>query len=249
MKDIDSVVLVSGGTDSVVCLFEEAASGYKAGVLFLDYGQNPTEKETVTRICKDYGFSMESLIVNLGGDRQCDEMPARNAIFLTYALRQAIKNGATRVVAGFAPGPGLFYMDVSTDFKRTMSEVFALWGIALHTPLLGTITDKTDVFVRGLNVGAPLHLMISCISDSGGSCGVCRKCLQVDTAFLELFGLSRERAEPELLAYLRSGDRAMAVSAFSRSHLRVSQPATLTPRGHDLNHYLKWAKKQFTTTV
>jgi 7-cyano-7-deazaguanine synthase len=217
------VVLLSGGLDSSTVLYEARAQGLDCYALSFDYGQRHrqemdaanaiaqsaqvTDHQAVTFNLGQWGGSaLTDMTLALPSGRSPSQMtenipityvPARNAIFLSFALSYAEAISADRIYIGVNQLDYSGYPDCRPDFIAAIQEAFRLGTrqgregipIEIAAPLLNL--RKTDIIELGNSLGVPWDKTWSCYSDGGGTtppvaCGVCDSCQLRLAAFAEL---------------------------------------------------------------
>jgi 7-cyano-7-deazaguanine synthase len=114
----------------------------------------------------------------------------RNVILLSKAAvymssrRDANGGGATLLLGTLAGNP---FADATPEFFAAQARALSLGlatPIAIEAPYAGL--RKSDVIRRGLELGVPLELTLSCMQPTGGRhCGACSKCRERRDAFDE----------------------------------------------------------------
>jgi 7-cyano-7-deazaguanine synthase len=206
MKNNDAVVLLSGGLDSCVTLYAARAAGFAPGCLIFDYGQrHKREVEAAKKIARRAKAPYHLVKIRLawGGSALLDKdlalesqehkstgaqaipstyVPARNIIFLSFALSYAESIGARAIFIGAHTQDYSGYPDCRPEFYRAFHKA-ALHGtragakgrpIKIFTPLIGK--DKAGIIRLGKKLGAPLELTWSCYQGGESPCGVCDSC-------------------------------------------------------------------------
>lgn len=203
-----AIVLLSGGLDSTVILAKALSEGRECYALSFDYGQrHRRELDAAKAIVAHYqvphqvitidskAFALSSLVsamaVPKGRTPQEIEapgtpntyVPARNTLFLAYALGQAEILGAQEVYIGVNALDGN-YPDCRPSFIDAFQQVFHLGtkqglqgqGPQLVAPLMGS--TKADIVHLGRSLGAPLDLSWSCYdpTPTGAICQQCDAC-------------------------------------------------------------------------
>jgi 7-cyano-7-deazaguanine synthase len=205
-----AVVLLSGGLDSATVLAIARAEGYAAYALSFSYGQrHERELAAAEKIAQSLGV-VEHRIARidlrifggsaLTGDlpipqaRSAEEMrrgipntyvPARNTIFLSYALAWAEVLGATDIFLGANAVDYSGYPDCRPEFIRAFEQLANLATRAgvegtrfrIHAPLLSL--SKAEIIQRGISLGIDYSLTHSCYDPTADdrACGVCDSCL------------------------------------------------------------------------
>jgi 7-cyano-7-deazaguanine synthase len=205
-----AVVLLSGGLDSATVLAIARTEGYAAYALSFSYGQrHERELAAAEKIAHSLG-AVEHRIAGidlrifggsaLTGDlpipqaRSAEEMrrgipntyvPARNTIFLSYALAWAEVLGAADIFLGANAIDYSGYPDCRPEFIRAFEQLANLATRAgvegtrfrIHAPLLSL--SKAEIIQRGISLGIDYSLTHSCYDPAadGRACGVCDSCL------------------------------------------------------------------------
>ena len=204
-----AVVLVSGGMDSVVALYDAAAAGeVLAGVSF-DYGSKHNDRELPCARwhCAHLGLQHEVIrlafvdrlfrsdLLRSGGDipeghyeegtmRQT-VVPFRNGIMLSVAAGYAESIGAGALVIGAHAGDHAIYPDCREAFMSSMGDAIRL-GTYAHTELMRPFISmtKAQIVLRGRELGVDLSRTWSCYKGGERHCGGCGTCVERREAFL-----------------------------------------------------------------
>ena len=202
-----AVILLSGGLDSATVLAIAHAEGYECYCLSFSYGQkHSAELEYADVLAKSLG-TMEHRTVQIdigafGGsaltddsidvpdaDTQSDEnpvtyVPARNTVFLSYALGWAEVLGATDIFIGVNAVDYSGYPDCRPEFIRAfenMANLATRAGVrgsklTVHAPLIDL--TKGQIIERGLSLGVNYANTVSCyrLNSCGEACGQCDSC-------------------------------------------------------------------------
>jgi 7-cyano-7-deazaguanine synthase len=204
-----AVVLLSGGLDSATVLALCRAENYAAYALSFRYGQrHDRETAAAGHVAKSLGAT-EHRIADIdlrvfGGSALTAEMevpkarsetemvvgvpityvPARNTIFLSYALAWAEALGATDIFIGVNAVDYSGYPDCRPEFIRAFAQLANLatrTGIEgaqfeIHAPLLAL--SKAQIIRRGIELGVDFSLTHSCYDPTpdGLACGACDSC-------------------------------------------------------------------------
>jgi 7-cyano-7-deazaguanine synthase len=209
-----AVVLLSGGLDSATVLAIAKSHGFDLYALSFSYGQRHAwELEAVSMSVVQHRIATIDLRV-FGGSaltddiavpkgRNADEMshgipityvPARNTIFLAYALAWAEVLGASDIFIGVNVLDYSGYPDCRPEFIAAFEKMANLGTKAgvegsqqfkIHTPLI-TLT-KAQIIALGLQLGVDYSLTSSCYdpSPAGVPCGQCDSCLLRKKGFSE----------------------------------------------------------------
>ncbi len=201
-----AVVLLSGGLDSTVCMAVARSRGFELYPISFNYHQrHRVELESAKQVATFFGVSRHLVIETnmdaIGGSALTDAtialppgnpdrddvpasyVPARNLIFLSYALGYAEVVGAAHVFIGVNVVDYSGYPDCRPEFIQrfqdmadyaTKATAVDHRGIRIETPLMEL--SKKDIVLLGTKLGAPLHLTRSCYSDGEKACGICDSC-------------------------------------------------------------------------
>ena len=199
-----TVVILSGGLDSTVCLALAARDGEDLVALTFDYGQrHRVEVERAGRIAGQY--DADWLVVELdasqwGGSALTDRsmsvpvdgvdmgvipvtyVPARNLIFLSVAMGVAEARDAEAVYLGVNALDYSGYPDCRPEFVESFRRTAALAlkrgvegrPVDVRTPLIDL--TKADIVRLGIELGAPLELTWSCYLGNDDPCRECDAC-------------------------------------------------------------------------
>jgi 7-cyano-7-deazaguanine synthase len=205
-----AVVLLSGGIDSTTTLAIAMAEGYEAYALSFEYGQrHQIETEAARRVAKSLGVKEHRIAkIDLrifGGSALTDGIdipkhrsetqiahgipityvPARNTIFLAYALAWAEVISASDIFLGVNAIDYSGYPDCRPEFIEAFETVANLGTKAgaegrrfqVHTPLLKF--SKAEIIRKAVELGVDLALTHSCYDPTpeGLACGECDSCL------------------------------------------------------------------------
>lgn len=191
-----SVLLLSGGIDSLVVLAMEYAAGPVPLCLSVDYGQRHwRELDAAERIARHYGATLREVAFPRGllagsaltgqGEvprarhddpvQAATVVPGRNLLLISVAGAFAAQHGCDRVLIGAHAGDAAIYPDCRPEFIEAASATLRHGcGVSVVAPLLDM--DKAGVVARGKVLGAPLELAWSCYQGSVEPCGECGAC-------------------------------------------------------------------------
>ncbi len=219
-EDENAIVLLSGGLDSATTLYVARAEGFRLVAVTFRYGQrHVVEVEAAQRVATAAGVT-EHLIIDLDtrvfrgsaltGDRPVPKdrvldateipatyVPARNTVFLAYALGLAEARGAGDIYLGVNAVDYSGYPDCRPEFIAAFQHLIRVGTkagcegrpIRIHAPLLSL--SKAEIIGRGLALGLDYGLTRSCYDPDarGRACGHCDSCRLRLAAFAQL-GLS-----------------------------------------------------------
>jgi 7-cyano-7-deazaguanine synthase len=203
-----AVVLLSGGLDSATTLAICAREGFDAHALSFDYGQrHDMEVLAAKRVAASLGVR-EHRIADIdlrifGGSALTDEIPvpknrdekktsgipityvpARNTIFLSYALAWCEVLGAADIFIGVNAIDYSGYPDCRPAFIAAFEYLAGLATKAgvegtrfrIHAPLLSM--SKSQIIQKGIELGVDFSLTHSCYDPTADllACGTCDSC-------------------------------------------------------------------------
>jgi 7-cyano-7-deazaguanine synthase len=216
---LKAICLLSGGLDSSTCLGLAKRDGYDCYALSFDYGQrHRIELEAAARVARHFsayehrivkidlrafGASALTAEIDVPKHRSLDQMshgipityvPARNTIFLSYALAWAEVLEASDIFIGVNAIDYSGYPDCRPEFIEAferMANLATKAGVEgrthtrIHTPL--SQLDKAGIVRLAAEVGLDFSLTHSCYDpDEGGRpCGHCDSCLLRRKGFSE----------------------------------------------------------------
>jgi 7-cyano-7-deazaguanine synthase len=214
-----AVVLLSGGLDSATVLAIAKAQGYDVYALSFAYGQRHSwelecarlvassmgvkEHRTATIDLRAFGGSALTAEIDVpkgrAPEQMCDEIPvtyvpARNTIFLSFALAWAEVLGCSDIFLGVNALDYSGYPDCRPEFITAFERLANLatkagvegWqSLRIHTPLIAL--TKAEIIRMGMELGVDYGLTSSCYdpSPTGTPCGSCDSCVLRQKGFRE----------------------------------------------------------------
>ena len=206
-----AVVLVSGGLDSTTTLAIARRDGFQPFALSFRYGQrHVVELSSAREICRRMGVVEHAVVAidlaffggsaltssipvpkgrtigEMGNEIPITYVPARNTIFLSYALAWAEVLGAADIFIGVNALDYSGYPDCRPEYIAafgTMANLATRAGLEgqkklrIHTPLISL--TKREIIDLGLKLGVDYSLTRSCYDPDprGRACGQCDSCL------------------------------------------------------------------------
>ena len=211
MADEKAVVLLSGGLDSATTLAIARYDGFQLFALTFRYGQrHQREIEAAKKVARSLGVVEHRCIdidlAQFGGSALTDPavtvpkggsdlgspgripttyVPARNTIFLSYALAWAEVLGAFDIFIGVNTTDYSGYPDCRAEFVKAFQKMANLATAAavqgrgqyhFHTPIINM--TKARIILTGTKLGVDYSLTHSCYDPDpqGRSCGRCDSC-------------------------------------------------------------------------
>ncbi|WP_448329867.1 7-cyano-7-deazaguanine synthase QueC [Streptomyces sp. DSM 41534] len=216
MAERPAIVLLSGGLDSTTVLAIAKDQGYTPYALSFRYGQrHSVELEAAKRVAaaqgvarhviadidlRVFGGSALTSDIDVPKHESLDEagskdtgssvpityVPARNTIFLSFALAYAETVGASDIFTGVTAVDYSGYPDCRPEYMEayermanlaTRAGVEGTQRLKLHSPLISM--SKADIVREGLRLGVDYSLTSSCYDpdEQGLACGHCETCL------------------------------------------------------------------------
>ena len=205
-----AVILSSGGLDSTTVMYIAKNQGYAIYSLSFNYGQRHKYELNAAKRLADIIGAVKHLILNIeldkiGGSALTDNIgvpktdkkpghdneipvtyvPARNTIFLSYALAWAEVIGASHIFIGINALDYSGYPDCRPEYIKayekmadlaTKTGVEGITKIKIVTPLINL--TKAEIIKKGIALGIDYSLTHSCYdpSSDGKACGRCESC-------------------------------------------------------------------------
>tara|TARA_Y100001960_G_scaffold54288_1_gene55616 strand:+ start:857 stop:1549 length:693 start_codon:yes stop_codon:yes gene_type:complete len=215
-----TVVLLSGGLDSSTVLAIAVKEGFKPYAISFRYGQrHKVELDAASRIAQSFNVEQHIIVdidmqkiggsaltddINVPKERSEEQMgtgipityvPARNTIFLSYALGWAEVLGSSNIHLGVNILDYSGYPDCRPEYIKAF-EVMANLAtkastegekkLSIHTPLINL--SKSEIIQKGIDLGVDYSLTSSCYdpSSEGEPCGGCDSCQLRNKGFAEI---------------------------------------------------------------
>jgi 7-cyano-7-deazaguanine synthase len=223
-----AVVLLSGGIDSATCAAIARSQGFALHAMTFDYGQrHRTELNAARRVAAHLGAAEHRFVqIDLrafGGSALTSDaavpknrpqagipvtyVPARNTIFLAYALAWSEVLAAADLFIGVNAVDYSGYPDCRPEFIAAFQALANLATRAavegrrttIHAPLIAM--TKADIIRSGISLGLDYGLTHSCYDPDpqGRACGACDSCLIRKKGF-------REAGVPDPTRYVSAAD-------------------------------------------
>ncbi len=200
-----AIVLLSGGLDSTTTLAIAKSLGFDCYALSFNYGQRHISELNAAKKVADSFNVVDHKVINLdmgqiGGSALTDSsidvpetasegipvtyVPARNTIFLSYALAWAEVIDANDIFIGVNAVDYSGYPDCRPEYIKAYEQLATLATKAgvegasfkIHTPLIEL--SKADIIKKGTSLDVDYSLTVSCYqaNEDGNACGVCDSC-------------------------------------------------------------------------
>lgn len=196
-RRIQSVLLASGGMDSITLAFWLEKREIPFIPLFIDYGQHCSETEfktlmeTLPKESVKYVRKVDvSSIYQNSKSRLIDEanlwqddidykdmyLPYRSLLLLTVGAAFAQTNGCSKLYSGFINSNHAQELDCSAHFFSKLSEILdGYGGVEIEMPFRNM--NKFEVAKIGVSLGARIGRTFSCQASSKIPCGACPNCV------------------------------------------------------------------------
>ena len=214
-----AVVLASGGLDSTTIMAIAKHEGYDIYALSFDYGQRHKLELEAAKTVAGYFGAKKHLILRLdldaiGGSALTDDIPvpherglneigsgpipityvpARNTVFLSYALAWAEVLDATDIFIGVNAVDFSGYPDCRPEYIEAFQKMANLAtkagvegnSVTIHTPIINM--TKAQIIKKGVSLGVDYGITHSCYNPTGDGkpCGRCDSCLLRKKGFEE----------------------------------------------------------------
>ena len=203
-----SIILLSGGLDSLVSLGLERENLNVDLALTFDYGQKSFEKEAEAskKICEYYKLEHKAIklswleditttslvkgdvptgkdLNNLQQSAKSVWVPNRNGLFLNIAGCYADSYGYDYILIGANKEEAQTFSDNTKDFIDSINEEFQ-YSTQVKPKVVAPLINyfKNDIVMLALEHNVPLDLVMSCYKNDRGHCGECESCVRLKHA-------------------------------------------------------------------
>lgn len=201
-----AIVLYSGGLDSTTCLAIARAEGFEPYAMSFAYGQRHSVELDLAKKNARLVGALDHLVVEfdyrkiggsaltsdiavpkqgVGNDIPVTYVPARNTVFLSFALGWAEVLGASDIFIGVNALDYSGYPDCRPEYIQafeTLANLATKAGVEgthyrIHAPLIQL--TKAQIIRLGLDLGVDYALTHSCYdpTEQGVACGACDSCV------------------------------------------------------------------------
>src|SRR4030067_1893795 len=215
-KNVDGLVIFSGGQDSTTCLYWAKEKFKRVHAITFDYGQrHQIENESGKKIAELAGVESHEIVDRTGMMKptsplvdlsreithydRVDELPGgieptfipcRNILFLTIAANWAVVKGIKDLVIGISAIDYGGYPDCRPKFIRSMEETLRRgleMKINIYTPMISL--SKKDTILLASNLSGCMEALAyshTCYEGKFPPCGTCHACLLRMKGFKEV---------------------------------------------------------------
>lgn len=208
MKNKKAVVLLSGGLDSTTTLYIARRQGYNITCLIFDYGQRHRKEISAAKRIAGNAYNLIRFRLPWGGSSLLDKkigipkrrtlrdiqsgipstyVPARNTLFLAFAISCAEAIGAEKIFIGANCLDFSGYPDCRPDYFKAYEKLISrgtkAGNIKIEAPLLKK--TKAEIIRIGTSLGVPYELTWSCYMGGKRPCGECDSCILRAKGFRE----------------------------------------------------------------
>jgi len=200
-----AVILVSGGLDSATTLAFAIKNNYNCYALSFNYGQrHAVELDAAKKIINKFNITEHKILdidlSQLGGSALTDKsikvpesptegipvtyVPARNTVFLSFALAYAEVLAAENIFIGVNAVDYSGYPDCRPEYIEAFEKMSRLatragvegGSLTIHTPLI--TLSKAEIIKMGINYDVDYSMTVSCYQadNDGRACRVCDSC-------------------------------------------------------------------------
>lgn len=207
-----SVILLSGGLDSLVSLGLKKEELNIALALTFDYGQKSAQKEIASskKICDYYNIEHEVIkqdflrnitqtslvsekpvpsgeaLNNPDDSAKAVWVPNRNGLFLNIAGCYADSYGYDYIIIGANKEEAQTFPDNTEEFINSVNREFEYSTMKKPKVIAPLINyDKNDIVMLALKNNIPLELTMSCYQGGEKNCGICESCTRLKKALQE----------------------------------------------------------------
>lgn len=206
---MSTIVVCSGGLDSVTLAYKVKAERTLSGIISFDYGQRHKKELLFAEECaQDLGVSHQTIDISdvgskLTGSALTDDIdvpdghyaeesmkativPNRNAIMLTIAYGVATSKGADTIAIAVHGGDHFIYPDCRPEFidafvKMQNQALDGVANIEMYAPFLNG--SKADIAIEAIRLNVPVEKTWSCYKGGEIHCGKCGTCVERIEAF------------------------------------------------------------------
>ncbi len=204
-----SIILLSGGLDSIVALGGFMDKYNIELALTFNYGQKSAEQEIqATKKISDF-YKIKQKIIKLDWLKEITKtalvsdtqiptedldtknsaaavwVPNRNGLFLNIAAAFADAEGYDYIIFGANADEGTTFPDNTENFREYVSKVFELSTLK-HPKVIAPLINctKNDIVKIAIEKDIPLEFVRSCYNSGNKHCGKCESCIHLKNALI-----------------------------------------------------------------
>ena len=192
IKNIPSLLMLSGGVDSAVLLACLKNVKAKFCAVFLNYqGDKNCEQKSAERLANYYDVDLKIVNLNKIYENMSVKYPAkfeklndfyipyRNGVFVSIAAAYAYYYGYGNVIWGLASSSSAYYSDCSVNFFKSQSRAI-YYGTNSNVELVAPFLriSKLEILRLGEKLNIPVELTWSCAINGEVPCGRCFGCFE-----------------------------------------------------------------------
>ena len=186
-----TLLLLSGGLDSVTLLHQLRAEGHSVHCLLFHYGQRHAEHELgwAKYHCRILGvnYTVKTLDAldgsRLTGDGDSWVVPARNLIFAAHAANLAVARGADSIIVGCNAADEAGFPDCRQAFLQLLNTLLTTMELPVEVCAPFLHKQKWEIAAMAREMGVKLETIWTCYQPTeNGPCGECPACKKLTAA-------------------------------------------------------------------
>lgn len=187
----NSIILLSGGLDSLVSLAIAKQTSKINFAIFFDYGQKAFAQEykAAQNITKYYDIPLKLITLDwmkkLQYSKNTSWVPNRNALFINIAACFAEAENFDFVILGANKQEAENFSDNTKDFLIAINNTLK-YSTQNNVQFIAPLIDmnKDEIIKKAIELNVPLNLIYSCYNNKEKHCGVCDSCKLLKQALI-----------------------------------------------------------------